>query len=461
MTTTVGVTHQEAVGAAEATDSAYAERFAEAYGLDLRFNHRRTQWFVYRAGLWRPDVDGEVYRLAIAFARQCQQTALDNPNPRERGEQIKNALRMESKAALDRVISLARNIRPLTDAGQGWDAAPMLMGTPAGILNLQTGTVMGPDPSVRITFSTSVSCADTVDCPRFLQFLDEIFRRDRELIDFVHRFVGYCCSGDTTEQVLAVLYGTGANGKSTLLNVLSRVLGDYAINMPFSTIEMKQRASIPNDLAALDGRRFVTASETNDGARLNEARVKALTGSDKVTARFLHGEYFSFVPQAKFFLAVNHRPVVRDDSFGFWRRIRLVPFLERFEGTHRDDTLEQQLRAEGPGILRWAVDGCVAWQEHGLGAPRAVMAATDEYREDSDPLAEFLVECTEIDAPSETRASAIQQTYCQWADTQRISKSERLTAKDLGRRLAERFTRRHTRDGWVYTGLRITTGKLW
>ena len=206
--------------------------------------------------------------------------------------------------------------------------------------------------------STSVPFVRDAQATRWERFLDDIFSSDHELIAFVQRFIGYCLTGMTTEQALALFYGRGANGKTTFINVISRVLGDYAHNLPFSTVELRQRASIPNDLAALDGRRFVTASETNDGVRLNEARIKALTGCDRLSARFLHGEWFSFQPVAKFVLAVNHKPVVRDDSKGFWRRIRLVSFTQCFEGRRRDDQLEQRLLEEAEGILCWAVEGC-------------------------------------------------------------------------------------------------------
>lgn len=185
-----------------------------------------------------------------------------------------------------------------------------------------------------------------------------------DLVRFVQRAVGYSLSGATGEQCLFLLYGTGADGKGTFTNQLKRVLGDYGWNMPFATIEAKDRAAIPNDLAALAGRRFVVASETNDGTRLNEGRIKALTGSDPITARFLHGEFFEFEPVAKFWLSVNHKPVVRDESHGFWRRIRLIPFMKTFP---INPTLGDRLHTKAPGILAWAVRGCLHWQREGPG----------------------------------------------------------------------------------------------
>ncbi len=211
----------------------------------------------------------------------------------------------------------------------------------------------------------------------------EIFVDDQSLIDFVQRAMGYSLTGETTEQCLLLLHGSGSNGKGVLTRTLMRVLGDYAWNVPFTTMQLREHSGIPNDLASLVGRRFVIASELNDGAQLNEARVKALTGCDSVPARFLHAEFFTFEPVAKFWLSVNHKPIVRDDSYGFWRRIRLIPFLRQFP---KNDTLEPALRAEASGVLAWAIRGCLQWQTlGGLAPPSVVTEATAEYARESDP----------------------------------------------------------------------------
>jgi putative DNA primase/helicase len=301
---------------------------------------------------------------------------------------------------------------------------------------MQVGVVFEPDAT----------------CERWSRFLDEIFDGDAELISFVHRAVGYSLSGDTSEQCLFLAYGTGSNGKGTLINTLKEILGDYGSNMPFSTIEMHQRSAIPNDLAALVGRRLVIAAETNDGTRLNEARVKALTGCDPVTARFLHREFFTFEPVAKFWLSVNHKPVVRDDSHGFWRRIRLIPFLKTFPV---NNTLKVELAAEMPGILAWAVRGCVEWQREGLNPPAAVLNATKAYERDSDALAMFLDEACVLNAGCEVGATTLFQHYKSWADGHGMTERERLTATMFGRKLGERFTKgADTANRVVYKGLK-------
>jgi putative DNA primase/helicase len=334
------------------TEAGAAERFARLHGDAVRFDHRRQRWLLWRGHRWLPDADAAVLRLALDFARTWQRDAVEIPSRDKREAVVKFAIKLERRDTMNNVLAIAKALKPIADAGEQWDRDPYLFGVPNGVVDLKTEALRPGRPADGITLQTTVAYDATATCPRWERFVSEIFAGNDELMTFIQRAIGYSLTGITTEQVLFLLYGTGSNGKGTLTNTLKRVLGDYAWNMPFATIEMKDRSAIPNDLAALVNRRFVMASETNDGARLNEARVKALTGCDPVTARFLHGEFFTFEPLAKFWLSVNHKPIVRDDSYGFWRRIRLIPFTQRFDV---DPSLADQLHAEAAGILAWCV----------------------------------------------------------------------------------------------------------
>lgn len=431
------------------TDAGNAEYFASTYGEHVRYDHRRGRWLLWCNHRWEPDADGRVRRLAKdAIRRRLHDAAaLDDTDARARG--VKWALASESRQRLDALLYLAQAERPLADAGDGWDANPWLLGVRNGVVDLQAGTLRDGRRDDRITMSTAVAFQPAAGSPRWSRFLSEVFAGDAELVAFVHRAIGYSLTGITTEQCLFLLHGTGANGKGTFTNTLKYMLGDYGWNMPFSTIEIRDRASIPNDLAALAGRRFVSASETNDGTRLNEARVKALTGCDPITARFLHGEFFTFEPVAKFWLSVNHRPVVRDDSFGFWRRLRLVPFTQTFTV---NPTLADDLRAEAAGILAWAVRGCLEWQRHGLQPPAVVAEATAQYERDSDPLADFINETIEHVPDSEVAASELYEHWVRWAKARGMTERDRewMTATMFGRRFGERVPSKRGRSGKVY-----------
>ena len=441
------------------TDVGSAERFAAAHGHEVRYDHRRGRWLIWRGHRWAPDTDQAIIRLATAHVRDRQRDALTIADLDRRDRTIKHLLALERRGALDSMLILARAQSPIADAGEQWDSDPWLLGVENGMVDLRTGELRDGKPEDKVTMSTAVPYDPDARCPRWEQTISDVFDGDLELVEFVQRALGYSVTGITAEQVLFICYGIGANGKGTILNTILRVLNDYSYNMPFSTIELHQRSSIPNDLAALISRRLIIASETNDATRLNEARVKALTGCDPITARFLHGEFFTFDPVAKFWLAVNHKPTVRDDSYGFWRRIRLIPFTRIFPV---DMTLAGTLAGEAPGILRWLVEGCLAWQRDGLCAPAKVAEATEAYRTDSDPLNDFLREACDLDPEAECRAADLYRAYGAWADQQGLGEhdKDRLRATGFGCRVAERFRRVHSRTGWVYLGLqpRSVTG---
>jgi putative DNA primase/helicase len=427
-----------------------AERFARLHGDDLRYDHRRARWLLWSGHRWTPDTDGALTRIALEFVRAWQHEAVELTNRTRADAMLKFARRLERRDALTAMLAIARDLRPIADAGDQWDADPWLLGVPNGVIDLRTGALRPGWRADRITMTASVVFDAQATCPRWERFLDEIFDGDAELVAFIARAVGYSLTGNTREQCLFLCHGAGSNGKGTLTTTLTGILGDYAYNMPFTTIESQQRAAIPNDLAALVGRRLVVASETNDGTRLNEARIKALTGCDPITARFLHSEFFTFEPVAKFWLAVNHKPIVRDDSYGFWRRMRLVPFDRTFA---IDGRLADTLAHEAPGILAWAVRGALAWQRDGLTAPAAVLTATEEYERDSDPLAAFFAEACRLDPDAETGANDLYKHYRGWADGHAFSERERLSTTMFGRKMAERFRRAHTRAGGVYFGV--------
>ena len=432
------------------TDSGNAEYFAARYGDDLRYDHRRARWLVWRGHRWQPDADAAVRRMAKAAMRHRLQDATALEDSEAQSRLAKWALASEARGRLEALLYLAQAEGPIADTGEEWDAHPWLLGVPNGVVNLRTGILRDGRRNDRLTMQTAVAYHPAAPCPRWTRFVEEVFAQDTALVDYVHRAVGYSLTGIATEQVFFVDWGVGANGKGTFQNGLADALGEYAYTMPFATVELNQRSAIPNDLAALVGRRFVIASETNDGSRLNEARLKALTGCDPITARFLHSEFFTFRPVAKFWLSVNHKPVVRDDSYGFWRRVRLIPFTQTFAVNAR---LADELRAEAPGILAWAVRGCLAWQREGLIPPAAVLDATATYEADSDPLSDFLEEATERDPAAEVSASDLYAHYKRWAERHGYADRERLTANGFGRKMSDRLRRSRTRAGWVYLGV--------
>jgi phage/plasmid primase, P4 family, C-terminal domain len=240
-------------------------------------------------------------------------------------------------------------------------------------------------------------------------------------------------TGKTSEQRMAVLHGTGNNAKTEFVRAIEAALGDYAMTTPVETLLTKHGdAGIPNDVARLCGARFVVASETEDGKRLAEGKIKQLTGGDLVSARFLHAEFFDFRPSFKLWVYSNFKPVIRGTDEAIWRRIDLIPFNATIPKEERiKDYFETVLRPELPGILAWMVAGCLEWQEKGLDQPPEVLAATAGYRAEMDVVAKFIGDCCVVGTDFEARAQPLYEAFLGWSEEQGHKKPMTLTAFGL------------------------------
>jgi putative DNA primase/helicase len=344
---------------------------------------------------------------------------------------------LRGQGRITSMISLARSELTIPVTPDQLDRDPWLLNVANGTLDLRTGKLREHRRTDLITKLAPVAYDPNAGCPTWMQFLEKVMGGDGELIAFLQRVVGYSLTGDTREQALFVLYGTGANGKSTFLATIGDLLGDYAKATPTDTLLVKPGSEGPrNDVARLKGARFVSAVEAEGGKRLAEALVKQITGGDRISARFLYGEYFEFRPEFKIFLAVNHKPVIKSTDHAIWRRIKLIPFTVTIPNTAQDKTLPAKLRAEAPGILGWAVEGCLEWQRNGLGFPTAVVQATDAYRAEMDVFAAFLNESTIARAGAQTPSSELYAAYLEW--TEEAGVRFPITKQEFGVRLKER-----------------------
>ncbi|MEI6668860.1 MAG: phage/plasmid primase, P4 family [Acidobacteriota bacterium] len=431
------------------TEVGAAQSFAAACGSSVRFDHRRARWLVWADHHWTPDADGAVFRLAIDHVRRQQHRALDVTDTFERGKAVDHWLKFDRRAALDNLLALARSIKPIADAGANWDADPWLLGTPSGVVDLRTGHLRAGVPADRISMQTTVPFVADAGCERFDRFVSEV-QPDSAIASYLWRVLGYSLTGDMSEQSFWVWFGRGSNGKSTLLDVVASLMGDYAVTVPFTAFEQARPGALAPEVAALDGRRLVLAAESR-GGWLGAGKLKDITGGEQVAARHLYGQPFTFRPVCKIILSTNELPKVGDDSDGLWRRLRQVPFSQRFSGSTEDRRLKDTLLAEAPGILHWLVRGCLAWQSLGLDAPAPVTDATAQYRHDSDILGPFLEEaCVLIGSIG---ATDLYQHYSAWAIRAGLSERERLGATAFYRKCSERFPRTKTRSCNVYEGV--------
>jgi putative DNA primase/helicase len=428
------------------TEAGDAEFFVAQFGERLRFDHRRGRWLLFNDHLWVPDTDAGIHRLALDAVRARQRAAIGHK------DRVTWAVKGESHGRLRHLLEIAKTLQPIADDGSQWDLDPWCLGVANGILDLRAGTLRDGRPEDRVTMTCPVTFVPDATCPNWDAFLHQVFDDDA-VRAYVQRACGYSLTGDCQEECLFFCWGEGANGKSTLLGAVGFTLGDYADDLPFSALEWQDRGGgIPNDIAKIVGRRFITSSESGESKRLNEARVKALTGRDPITARFLHQEFFTFQPMAKFWLASNSKPIVRDNSAGFWRRLHLIPFTQSFVG-RENKTLKEDLRREASGILAWAVRGCLAWQRDGLNPPAVVRQATDDYRQESDVLAPFYDACCTIDTTAHVQASALFARYQRWCESNHIWKEQRLTQKAFGLKIRSRFAADEKSHVVTYRGI--------
>lgn len=281
-------------------------------------------------------------------------------------------------------------------------------------VDLRTGELRQPR---REDYSTKKTGAEPGgDCPRWQQFLAEITNGDDDLRAYFQRMAGYCLTGVTTEHVMFFAYGTGANGKSVFINTLAGVWGDYAVTAPMETFMASRNERHPTDIAMLRGARLVVAQEIEAGHRWAESKIKTLTGGDRISARFMRMDFFSFVPQFKLFIAGNHKPSLRGVDEAIRRRLHLVPFHVTIPQAQRDPALFDKLRAEWGGILRWAIDGCLEWRRIGLAPPKAVRDATEAYLASEDAVSQWIEDRCLLDQRNFAKRSALFESWKAWTE---------------------------------------------
>ena len=368
----------------------------------------------------------------------------------------KEGQRLHTVAALEAGLKLASCHPDLATLNSQFDQSPMEFNCLSGVINLATGALMPHTPRHLHTHIAPVALAPAgIECPRWMQFIDEIMCGDKELVAYLQRVVGYILTGRMDEQCFFVFYGFGSNGKSTFINTIRELMGSYAKQVEVSTfMETNRNDGLRNDLAALAGRRFVVSPEGKQGAALDETMVKAFTGGDAISVRFLHKEFFELQPVGKIVLATNHKPVVRGTDNGIWRRMRLVPFLASFDASKADKGLAEKLKAELPAILQWAVEGAQLWQRHGLGIPQAVRKATMEYRSASDTIQTFIDERCEVSDQASEGSQAMYNAYTDWCASVGIRFPHKQAA--FNQQLEERgFVRKKTSSQNVWLGVRL------
>lgn len=441
-------------------DRGNAQRFVNTYGEDVRYVIETGDFIYWDKHHWRVDTDDlRVLLLMKESNRQLFDEARDCEDEARRKSLARCAVYSQNTPRIKQAVESVKSEVGIAVLASELNVNPLLLGVGNGVIDLKRGRCR---PGRREDLITSrAGCEYNADakCPTWRTFLSRVLNGNRELIDYVQCLVGYTLTGLTHEQLLLFAYGLGANGKTVFFETLRALLGDYARTLRTEAIMARvsgSRGGASEDEARLAGARFVQANETSQGMRFNDALIKDLTGGDTITARRLYEKSFEYRPQFKLWIRGNHKPILHGSDGGIARRVKLIPFEVHIPPLERDPLLLDKLKAELPGILNWAIEGCLKWQQDGLQEPTVVQRATAEYLAEMDPIGCFLGDCCVVDASAKDSVENLHRAYSTWSTT---TGARPLSAQQLSQRLAGRGfkpfrSRTLAREGRVTRGLR-------
>ena len=393
---------------ANVTEAKMGTAFAEWLDGKAVYVFEKKQWMIWNGSYWEADQRSLITRLAYQFVTEAKAALVDFGKYSD----LSNLSQFESLNKLENITKFATTDRSVS--ASDFDTDPFLLAASDMWIDLKTGKAIAPAPSKLVSKALSVNYDQAADCPNFLRFLDDIFECDHELIGFVQRAIGYSLTGSTSEQCLFIMIGDGANGKSTFINLINKLLGLYGSTAASQTLIANGGNSIGDDLVDLVGARLITVSETEEGQSLAEAKIKQMTGGDRLKGRPLYGTHIQFNIIGKLWLATNSLPQINNTDHGIWRRIKAIPFNRTFSAEEQDKTLGDKLIQELPGILNWAIEGCLSWQANELQTPQVVEDQVAEYKSAMDSISQFLRDECEQDSNHICAASKFYQAYRDW-----------------------------------------------
>ncbi|MEU8787857.1 phage/plasmid primase, P4 family [Streptomyces sp. NPDC048643] len=420
------------------------------HALDNRFGghlaySRSLGWATFGEHHWAYDGEGDDVIASV-------QTMLRDLRKSEKDQRRSQYL--GSKQRRDNVVEMLKGL-PEVRYGGPWDSQEHLLAAPNGVINLRTGELTDGEPNQRITRAVTVPYDPEAECPRWEQFLAEVFADDPNMPAYLQSLLGYGITGSNAEQCFAVLWGSGSNGKSVFLNSLHKIMGQHAVTVPFDMFTTSGKARGGPEAEMLVGARLALASETNRSAVLDSAAIKNATGGEEITVNPKYRKPYAFKPQALILLATNYKPSVREQDHGTWRRVKLIPFTQKFEGARKDLSLDEKLSAELPGILAWLVRGAATWYAEGLSDPASVRTAVEAYRDESDTLAGFFPGVVIPDPAGRITGPELWAAYQVWAVAEGMDAFR--TQKSLTTAMRERCPDMHPYNsgGRGFRGVRL------
>jgi putative DNA primase/helicase len=425
--------------------------FAQQWCGQLRYITSRDRWIQWRDQRWQPCAKGEETGYAKATCGELVKAA---KTALRRGDASGDRLIREAELAhslprIKAMLHLATSEPGMSVSEADLDTNPMLLGVQNGVVDLRAGLLLPNKPELLITRFCDANFDLAAQCPRWLDFLNQVFEGDTETIESVQRLLGYTLTGLVTEEIMVICYGYGSNGKSVFSNVVHRILGGYSRTAPSSMLAARRPddTGARNDLAAIAGARYVSINELQSGDRIDEQTVKLLAGREPIAARFLYQELFEYAPTFTAWIRTNHKPTVSGEDDGIWRRLVLLPFRRKFTDEEKDPCLEDKLMAERNGILRWIVEGTGKYLKDDLKLSPLIRREHSSYRTESDFLGEFLNEITERDPQQRILQSRLFSAWKLWCESNGLRYSSK---KSFTQRLCDRGISTSKSNGLAY-----------
>lgn len=429
------------------SDTGNAQRFIDRFGSGIRYNFDNKYWVIWNGKAWVKDIKQLVKTQADILIEEMKLELVKEPDKDRAKEMLKNIKHLSSSNGKEAMLKEAMHLGDTPTVNADYDNDNYLLNCFNGVVDLRSGKLMPHDKKLMQSKCTNISCDLDKEPERWNKFLLEIFKDDKEMVEYVQTAIGYTLTGDTKEQCFFQCYGDGANGKSVFLDVLYTLLGDYSLNSQVESILARNNnGGASSEIARMNGARFVRTNEPNEGSRFNEGLVKQLVSGDVTTARYLYGQEFEFTPKFKLWIATNYKIQVRGTDYGIWRRMRLVPFEVKFEGAKADKDLTNKLLAELPQILGWAVKGCLKWQKEGMKIPQEIKWANNQYKQEMDIVATYLNENIKPDLTGKEKASEVYKDYAKWAQD---GHEYVMTQSKFGIEMTKRFNKKVI-NGCVY-----------
>lgn len=435
-------------------DTGNADRFIDRYGHLYKHSYITNKFYIYDGQKWKVDDRGAIRKLidemieSIKNEKILHSEDVTEEEAREAFQKYYKKTRgTQSKKNIMNELMHRKTVTP-----DDFDRDDMLINVANGYIDLTSRELYKHDINKMFSQITNTDYTEKMQPAVWLDFLNDIFAGDKAVIRYIQKALGYSLTGSTREQVMFILFGKGRNGKSIFVETIAEILGDYSNNMQAKSLMVKKNDNVNTDIARLSKARFVTSSEPNEGFRFDEGLIKQLTGGDKVTARFLYAEEFEYTPKFKIWVSTNHKPIIRGTDDGIWRRLVLIPFDVQIPEEKVDKDLKYKLLREAPAILNWMAEGAYMWMQEGLAMPEKLKEASKAYRNEMDVIEQFIEdECKRVD-DGKVKAHELYELYKKWAND---NGNYKMSNKDFGKKMKEKFEYKRITSGMFYFGLEI------